>query len=340
VAASDPDGRFQVSTLPEGADRIAAAHPDYALAFADIDPTPAKAQRVDLVVEPGATMSGYVSMDGRPVPNAQIQLSYADASGSHALSTNSDGSGYYELRGLTAGNVDVTATVPQPEGQGSMRSPLRSARISPGAAERLDFALASGLGVVEGSVTRAGQPVTPTQVTLLREDGDGTRELCFGTAAEGSYRIENVPAGPATLMVTAYDGESRMQTAPVRVQAGRSTRCDIELAGENAVAGIVDGWRQGMVAEVRLVPGSVPVSGSAWGVVRSLSNMPTSQTSASQPDGAFRFGNRLADGTYTLIVLAMTSEAHERSMYENARVGSVVFNVRGGEEAFVRVPLR
>jgi protocatechuate 3,4-dioxygenase beta subunit len=109
--------------------------------------------------------------------------------------------------------------------------------IADGETTTLDFALdPMTFGVVEGLVTDAvsGLPIAGAHVMLFRSwgdgpEGDGDRAWLHAiTGEEGTYRIENVPAGDYNARVMAY-GYFPAEPIPVTVADGEPVEVNFEL---------------------------------------------------------------------------------------------------------------
>ncbi len=231
AARTDRDGQFIVEVLAPDVRRILAYHPDYAIAIEDF---PAHEVRpLEIVLQSGATVQGFVRLDGEGVANARLSLTYWRIGGFLSdLTTQSGPDGSYAFTHVNETDVRVTASIPVTGGQGAQRSFFREAVANPEAPVILDFDFGALTASLEGTVTLHGTVPIKTWISLAMHD-DGAKEY-FRTSADaaGYYVIENIPSGPGELEVWAEDGDLRSRKiVPVIVPSGQSSRLDVDLAG-------------------------------------------------------------------------------------------------------------
>ena len=122
-----------------------------------------------------------------------------------------DQDGRFLLEGLKDGLQHITAS------HGDYATSTIALEISAGGATPARIILEDG-GVIEGRVTRQGQPVSGQSVRI--EPRGAAR-----TDAQGQYRLEHVRPGEAVL-TASLSGENRASTMDrdVSVTTGRSSR--------------------------------------------------------------------------------------------------------------------
>ncbi|WP_439145341.1 DHA2 family efflux MFS transporter permease subunit [Streptantibioticus silvisoli] len=223
---------------------------------------------------PGAVVRGTVRhADGSTVVRAALTL--IDAAG-HQVGRGATGDdGHYALDAPAPGAHVLIAAA---DGH-------RPQAVSVTVTDRpvdLDVVL-GGAGHLTGTVRTAdGAPVPDAVVTLTDVRGEvvaGARSEC-----DGSYALTDIVAGDYTLAAGAP--AFRPAALPVRVQASRETRQDIELAGGALLRGVVR------------APGGQLVEAARVTLLDTAGNVVDSVTTG--PDGAFRFTD-LTAGSYTVI---------------------------------------
>lgn len=263
------DGRFTISNLSAGTYVVSVSAPEKASATVT-GVKVAEGQLVDVgtvkltagallrgtVVDPtGAGVSGAVV--------AVVPLPQNWMMSSPVMDATTDGSGAFELKGVTPGNVEVAATHP------SYASAEPVSVVADPAKPATDVRLVLTLGGrIEGSVRRrdgmgrAGLMVHANPMARTRSTTSGP--VSATTQPDGSFVLEHVPAGRTNVTVVARTGAAMsggvMRTVDVR-------------DGETATIDIVD-------REI-LLSGRVTRSGAPGGGLR---------IDASSPKGMMFFG--------------------------------------------------
>jgi len=254
AARTDRDGRFTVDVLAPDARRILVYHPDYAIAIEDF---PAHEDRpLEIVLQSGATVQGFVRLDGEGVANAHVSLAYWRIGGFLSdLTTQSGPDGSYAFAHVNETDVRVTASIPATGDQGAERSFYRETFASPETPVALDFDFGALTASLEGTVTLHGAVPVKTWISLAIGD-DGAKEYFrTETDAAGHYAIENIPPGEGELEVWAEDGEMRSRKfVPVNVPSGQASRMDVDLAGNASIVVNVLSANTGASPTIYLLP--------------------------------------------------------------------------------------
>jgi hypothetical protein len=281
-----PEGEFTVDGLPSGAPvTLRASHRGYAPSTLPgiIVPSP---EPLKIILRPSLRITGrVVDESGEPVAGASVLLSEETAI---QLTTGgqSDAQGRFALEDLKPGKLRLAALAP-----GFLRTDMDGLTLEPGGGvENLEVALRRG-ATIEGRVLAPdGSPAPGAKVALVLEG----RGSAFGMAGrpeavadeEGQYRLEGVAEGPHA--VTAAKGGSLPTRKDLEVRAGVN-RLDLRLEGGFEVSGwIVSAEGPVHRASVSLIPVEAQPGAGSF-------------TSASGPDGAFRF-EAVAAGRYHLSV--------------------------------------
>lgn len=187
---------------------------------------------------PTASVSGRVTLDGKPVAQVRVALHAGDGMTANSLLpvglVKTDETGGFRFEGLTAGKFGVRVHHPVGIEDTTATEHLFSGHpltLNPGeAVENLEIRLVSG-GVITGRVLDASNaPVIGTRVYLIAcigNDGFAPSELPaafqFWTDDRGTYRLFGIPAGRYLVVVggrieipgvLSYYGESSSQGIP------------------------------------------------------------------------------------------------------------------------------
>jgi protocatechuate 3,4-dioxygenase beta subunit len=288
LATTDADGRFVLDRLPPGTIGIgvrAVGFRHRKLPGIQI-PEDGEATPVEIRLERGPYLEGRVlDGQGRPVPRALVRAEgkVQEAGGSSFGGTRADDDGHYEISGLEPGPHTVTAQ--SQEGGPSAQASVEI-RVGP---NRLDLSLPAGTDVSGRVVDARGLPVAGAFVSLLGVPPASTSwGLQAGSSADGSFLIQDVPAGVYRL-IGQRRGFARSE-APETVQVGGDPVQGLELRLSPGAA--IRGKLLGLTpADRDLV--EVHVSGES-----SMALSPA-QVDA---DGSYRIPD-LAPGRWTVLVL-------------------------------------
>ncbi|HEY6121182.1 MAG TPA: carboxypeptidase-like regulatory domain-containing protein, partial [Pyrinomonadaceae bacterium] len=162
-------------------------------------------------LSPGGTVSGTVTIKGRPAGGIIVGLRQSEPSSPAAqmLRSKTDQDGAYKVMDVPPGTYEVSVTVPayvvSEAAQGT------TVVITAGESVRgIDLTLVRG-GVITGSVTDAdGKPVVEERVMLTKADAPANRRQFYplsmtGTDDRGIYRMFGVPAGRYKVFVGRSD---------------------------------------------------------------------------------------------------------------------------------------
>lgn len=178
------------------------------------------------------SLTGRVTVEGTGTSGIGIQVS-----GPVNRTATTGAGGTYSVDGLPAGQYTVSVTAPT----GTTCDGPKSAQVPSGGTATADFSCQSTGGTVTGTVTVDDAPIEGAMVTL-----DG---LTATTGSDGTFTIENVPAGQYTVSATA-DGHE-CETRTTTVSDGETSTVDIpctatppsgsEIAGSYRLDGTIRG---------------------------------------------------------------------------------------------------
>lgn len=188
-------GEFEFKSLEPGRYRITADKPGLAsTTLESVDVSDGAPIRIEL--KAGATLYGRVlGLSPDEYPHVTVSASAGNARGRSSV----DSSGSYRLQGAPTGTVNVSAFVSARGGSARSSAP-KTIELTPGASRQLDIEFNDDI-VIEGRVTRDGQPLTQVNVMFMpRVPGAGTF-AASQSDDNGVYRITGVSDGQYTVNV-------------------------------------------------------------------------------------------------------------------------------------------
>jgi EmrB/QacA subfamily drug resistance transporter len=172
--------------------------------------------RHDVLLADASALAGTVHAARLPVPGATVTLATPD--GEVVASGSADQAGSYRFDHLAPGRYVLTAHAPG-------REPAATwVTVKDGETVTHDPELPVGARLEGTAWTIRGTVVPDARVTLL--DPEGTVVALTTTGPDGRYAVENVPAGPYTVIAAGYPpARSRLLITPAHLHTH-----DIELA--------------------------------------------------------------------------------------------------------------
>lgn len=258
------DGGFQLEDVPAGTWTVAVTARGYQPAHVAsiVVEEGATKEGVEVKATPGGSLKGRVTdaKSGRAVPNAAVTREAAGSGtgsvmglgrimgGGDEGEITTDADGRFEVEGLAAGRVKVSAKHPD-YADGSEVTDLKEGGVS------VEIRLVSG-GALAGTVfSDQKQPRPGVDVTLAAAGESGFGRILGGgqsttTDGAGRFRFDHLGSGRYTVSAGSRGKTSNLVDAVL--QAGESKE-DILLslaAGttlRGTVSGLPDGWKSGVM---------------------------------------------------------------------------------------------
>jgi hypothetical protein len=236
-ATTVADGRFTLHDLTAGDYVLEITAPGLGRGVAGplkvATGTTADAGRV--VLKAGGTVRGQVvDSDGAALPGAIVWGRSTQSFPGGSTSGTSDGTGRFEIRGMIPGPASVSASHP-----GFAPGQVTDVEVVPGRPVEVRIVLTQG-GRIEGSARgRGNRPIAGATVHARPDVRLMTGPLEAITAADGSFRLEHLPAGRLRVDLGARDdatASSKAFTRDVEVREGQATTVDF-LAREVVLSG-------------------------------------------------------------------------------------------------------
>ena len=325
AARTAADGTFSIAPEKLGYDHLTVFHRDYPTEQVPLGPAQAQGKPLEIVLEGGTELVVRVLHGGAPVRDAWI--GFLELTLSPMPYTNDQGEHVFRTIGPGAWRVSPAFTIKsQPAGRCGM---TQQVELGAGEREELEFNFERGTGSLIGTVLGDGELI---QMRIRTEDG-ADRWLDFdrpGQDATGSYRLDELPAGPTTVEATLlYEEKNIRMQYRFNLQEGEAKVQDFDPSGGATVRGVVEGLQAGEAASVEIYWGDNPEA-----VMLDLGGHSAEFFGMAQvgENGSFT-ASGLQPGTYTFRVsrYRMVNE----SQAETTGAGSLVVEVAGETEVVI-----
>ncbi len=326
---TDSNGIFELTSLAPDVTRIGAYHAKYPPSSVDVSLAAGQTIQVEIMLTDGGAVEGTVRLGGKPI-TAQIYAGRSD--GSQGQNVAADANGVYTLGGLAEGEYHISASIQIPGG--GNRNGQQQATVQTGMVTEVNFDFTTGDATVEGVVTMNGTPVTEGHVGAMMSNAESVGSQL---GADGSYRLEGLPAGAISLFLGVRSGDAWVsRSIPVETVSGQVVRRNIEVTDGVEITGSVTGHTEGDSVFVIALRGEVQITEMTQNVLMELRELFAAQ--AQVTGGAFELSG-LEPGTYTIIAVDMGNPQSGQMSMENARFGTVVREINSeGQTVEIRIP--
>jgi hypothetical protein len=220
-ATSEGDGTFRLANVPLGAVIVRAYDGEHAVSSTSVEITDcAKVAPVKLVMSGGGSIAGVArGSDGHPLSGARITLSERSVGFMTAMT---DDAGRFRFEQLPAGSAHLELSH---EG----RTALQGAEVESGKEVHQDIKLfPGGTGELRGRVTAGGKPLPGMSLTVIAGHGrrGGIDAYYPVTGADGTYRVEKLPAGSYVVNVNSH---SASLGSPVKADEVATLNIDLTV---------------------------------------------------------------------------------------------------------------
>ncbi|HKB15344.1 MAG TPA: carboxypeptidase-like regulatory domain-containing protein, partial [Planctomycetota bacterium] len=235
------EGAFEMKGFEPGPIRLRVSHPS----FAEAVPDPIEARGGETVegiliaLSRGGALDGFaIGEGGTPLTGGRVQATPTNDLRERWTERKEgpiDEAGYFKLEGLAAGRYRVEArpswpagsgepsAVPDPKALLEARTMRAFAFVEEGQTTRVEFPpLPKGGCTVRGRVVRGDAGVEGAWVSVAPDLRNGDAAELFRdrmnarTGADGSFAVEHVPPGSATLLVSAPSSRGSGKTSASR----------------------------------------------------------------------------------------------------------------------------
>jgi protocatechuate 3,4-dioxygenase beta subunit len=286
-ASTDAGGRFEIGGLAPAIYRVVAWHPSYCEETTTAEVKGARAG-VEIRLRVGATLTGTVFSEGRPVPGARVELGEAGAVFRHSpegRQSISDDDGRFRFERLSPGRYALSASVGRQASEA-----VAVALAAADATQDVSLALYEG-ATIRGRVS--GLSDADRAGVLVLASGGASFRTSAQTGPDGTFEVTGAPRGSVWLSAMTNARPTRHADARLTIAEGQN-----EVTAE-----IV--FETGFRVDGRLTRGGRPVAGAS---VVAFSDEHSSGGAPAETDenGAFTLEG-LREGTYTIHATASWS---------------------------------
>ena len=291
-ATSNAQGKFELDGLPEGDVEIGAHSAGFLSDSVTVSMTSGQ-NHVDLVLQEGATVEGYVYLDGKPKKNANV---YAHIN-SDSVQIQTDEKGFYQLKGVGIGQGNLQAGFNDPNS--SYRNMSTSIETATGMVTEYSFDFKDANSSVEGYIKVAEDKTSAGQVNLQVNTGDTQESRHLQVGADGHYLFEGIPAGKVTLNAYGTSVQTR-KAATGEVGENEVLHLDIELYGGSTINVSVNNIPQGRQVYFMVLKGEVALPETFNETTLTELSMNTVSSGSIGPEGTGTVG-MIEPGQYTIV---------------------------------------
>ncbi len=327
LATTDAAGNFAIDELPAGKETRLSVFEDSYVA-AEVAVTPGRAEHIDIVLSHGGSMRVRTLLDGQPVEEFSVMIETAD-------SLNRSGhtsTGEVLVSGIQPGEVQVNVHLMN--GQGSLHRKVKVI-VAAGQETPLEVSLGQGTAAIDGAILTQGTPPAYARIALGRPDGAFSANMAAN--ADGTFRIEHIPAGTYSLHCSTHwdSGEQAMRTFEITLQENETQRVMCEFAGSCSVEGVLQGVPAGAKGFVYVLDGAVPMPSEATPeALGALINQHLAHVAQAEDSGAISV-RHLEPGTYTFLSMCLAQPDNP----ETLRFSAQVLELKAGETAALNLTL-
>jgi hypothetical protein len=324
AATSNREGRFELKGMPAGTNLISATKPGLSPDQVIMQITERNTD-VTLTLAKGASLEGYVTMNGSPLANAHVYASI-QTSGPEARvhvdkQGNTDDKGYFRFSGLPEGTGSLSVSTPS--SQGLRRNMSKQFETANGMSTQVDFDFVPASSAIEGYIFLGENEPGPGRVNVSITK-DGVSESQYKDVdSTGYFLLEPLPAGTYSLRLYNTDGH-RGSTKTGELGENETLRIDFNMYGLTDIVCTVhypnaDEVMVGTINGTRTVEGEMSLV-DASEILREIQNR------KSVRDGAVTI-SQMENGTYTVVMMAVKTNGTERTV--DFRSKTIVVNDQG-----------
>ncbi len=209
IARSDERGLFRYETDSLASLTFVARHPDFAPDFSEVQPQAGVTTELTIVLGAGAMVEGTILYGSKPLANQAVVFAPQFNDLGIRVSAITDSRGHYLMRQLMPCDAAVTVSLSEDSADG-VRSREWNGLLENGQLVTVNFAFSEANSVIEGAILLDGAVPESASLSLLVMTDAGEEGRFVHMKADGTYRLESVPAGPVSLTVNAEDAAGRM----------------------------------------------------------------------------------------------------------------------------------
>jgi hypothetical protein len=188
--STDTHGRFEMSNLPLGSQSLQVYTQGELRARTMVRLT-GPVNEETIVLNEGGKISGYVTMDGEPMPDVAVGFD-----GNARART--DEIGFYEVKAAEAG---TNALVAKFSYEGTELNLKKTVRVDVGATAVLNFEFDAAVSSIEGRILLSEDEPTSGQITLEVDSGRDVESRFASVGKDGKYHFKNLRGGNISMRI-------------------------------------------------------------------------------------------------------------------------------------------
>ena len=229
LATSDAKGDFFIDVLGKSDRKLFVIAPGHPPKWVDIDPE--SDDLLEIVLENGESLTGRVTIDDKPAKGVQISAQITSSRiSSHELGPiSTDEHGVYAFASVPPGSLMITLEVP---GNPRLTTLKHGVDIEAGTPAVVDFDLSTRTGIVEGYLQMSdGRPLEGSVML------DANAGILFPTKTgpDGSFRFEDIPAGPAVIFAQVSSLHSQKHKTSIEIVPDIVIEVNVVLPGSTNI---------------------------------------------------------------------------------------------------------
>ncbi len=296
ITSTDTTGAFTIESISPETMQVVALHPDYAPGMTAVS------EQMKIVLPKGGIIEGTMTSAGEALARNTLHVRSLDQMRMTSISalTNSDGS--YRVSGVLPGRVEIFI------GMNNRRTMTCQAIVEAGETTvvNLDFGSATCTIYGQLQVNDFAPEVMRVRYTAITENGAESREE--DAAPDGSYRIENVPAGQVRLsaQIWSSDALAMKQFAEFELAEDETVQQNFDFSAKGKISGRLKSFDSNQFGAVIVLDGEVAVPDVPGpDFLASMSNMHEDLvvSQAGCDEGGAFVVEGLIPGTYTLLAV-------------------------------------
>ena len=231
VATTDADGSFALDSVSPETRQIVAVHPEYAPGRVPLS------ENMRIILPEGGNLEGKLTRGGAPLAQNAITIRYRGEYAIHSMTAQASREGTYRFPNLLPGTVEISV------GTNDKRRLSCDAVIDAGKTTVVDLDFEAPTGTLYGQVY-PGQ-FTPEKIMIACQVAttSGMEKRSAEAGPDGSYCVENVPAGEVQLSAQIFskDGLDLKRFVTCLLKEEENLLQDIDFAGGGTLLGTMHG---------------------------------------------------------------------------------------------------
>lgn len=233
VGRTDSQGALRVGNLTEGAHTLIVEHPDYAVTWYDVALRSETTHDEHVTLTHGATVHGRVTMDGEFVPQGWVTINYGEPNDwMRRISERTNDDGEFSIEGLMGGTAILSIQWRDTNDPYFYRNDDISIAIPVGDSLRVDGAMVSGTGALEGTFLVNGERNMRNMYIRVLYSAQDTMYQMSARREDGILSAHSMPPGDVVIEAHFTDpasSEEYVEYFETQIREGETTPLDIDI---------------------------------------------------------------------------------------------------------------